>query len=305
MREGNTPASESRGDINASRGDVEGESSESALLSRLGCVGILALIHAIVIQAQGVGKTVPHVRLNSMNVPISLRVPALPGIAVSVLLAVISLGVIELRGAQLTFGESDPLLPLPPKMLRTDTPWPAVEWGLHVTFAEPFLPMESLSGQEIISPPPDHPSQSLLPVASSPARDVVPPSVAKGEPIPPLSEIAASPTDEKEPSSESKTPAPKWSAQHLGDGSFNQAAESLNVHKVAGGRNSNDLSRQFEGATASRNVATASPITGWAILILIALVAFGAIALGQYESDDDLKRRKESRHRRRSHRHSE
>jgi hypothetical protein len=130
--------------------------------------------------------------------------------------------------------------------------------------------------------------------------------MTKGEPLQPLSEIAASPTDEKEPVPEAKTPAPKWSAQHLGDGSFNQAAESLNTHSAIDGRSANDLSRQFGGANASKSVATSSPITGWAILILIALVAFGAVALGQYENDDDdRKRRKSARHRRRSHRHSE
>lgn len=88
----------------------------------------------------------------------------------------------------------------------------------------------------------------------------------------------------------------------LGNVSFNRTAQSFNLGKGDDVRK-DDLSRQLGMVVGSPQIATSTPITGWAIAGIAVLVILIAMAIGNYEGDEDdrKRRKKERRHR---HRHS-
>jgi len=112
------------------------------------------------------------------------------------------------------------------------------------------------------------------------------------EPMPHASQVAT----------EANNPAVEPGQWQVGNGSFNHMAQSFNLGKtdeVA----KDDLSRQLGKAGGSPNVATATPITGSALVGVAVLVVLIAMSVAYYENDkDDRKRRKKVR--RRKHRHS-
>jgi hypothetical protein len=87
----------------------------------------------------------------------------------------------------------------------------------------------------------------------------------------------------------------------LGNITFNQAANSLNVWKSDTLKHG-DLSRQSQNEAAGLNAAQSSGSGGWAIAALAALAIMAAMAIGFYENDrDDRQRRRSSRRDRRRH----
>jgi hypothetical protein len=88
----------------------------------------------------------------------------------------------------------------------------------------------------------------------------------------------------------------------LGNVTFNQAANSLNVWKTNAPKDG-DLSRQLPVEAANRNATQTSDIAGWAIVGLAAFAIIIAMAIGYYENDrDDRTRRRSSRRKKRRHR---
>jgi hypothetical protein len=178
-----------------------------------------------------------------------------------------------------------------------EEPWPAVEWGMQPMARG----MGEGRGQPTLHFTDDAPPLVLS--LDSARGNVVMHFRAREDdglgPVVSIDTLSVAETEKNRPNELKPEPG----APRLGNGSFNQAADSFNVGKPDSGK-SGDLSRQFGGAgIPPKNVVTATPINGWAIAGIASLAVVAALAIGFFENDrDDRERRKKVR--RRKHRQS-
>jgi hypothetical protein len=224
-----------------------------------------------------------------MRTPFALRLPPLTGLGMALVVALLYVGRCEVQAAQSSFGNID----TPQAGTPVAPPWPMVGWGIEPVFPgnekhEWIAGLQNDAGPAVLS-------------LRSEGGDVSM-NIAAGQDLDlgPVVSVVAPPMGENATGS-GQTAGPI----RLGNVTFNQTADSLNVWSSGSGK-AGDLSRQFEMATTDRNVVQSSPISGWAIAALAGLAVIIAMAIAYYENDrDDRKRRRSSgRGRRRHHRTS-
>lgn len=201
-----------------------------------------------------------------------------------------------MRGVQSSFGNVD--APTPEALVKS--PWPVVDWGIEPAFPgeegldwpmgkEPIPGLRSEAGPVVLSLP-------------STKADIALNFGANRDPgLGPVVSVAAPPAGDAEIT---KSNGMEAGPMRLGNVTFNQAADSLNVWG-SGTAKEGDLSRQLQTEATAPNVVQASTISAWAIVALAAFGVIVAMAIGYYENDrDDRKRRRGSRKSRRRHRAS-
>jgi hypothetical protein len=227
-----------------------------------------------------------------MNVPSPSRPLILLGWGLALAVAMLWSAVCEVKGVQSSFGNVDAPVP----RASGDPAWPAVDWGIEPAFPGNEV-LRSPVGRESIPGLGNDAGATVLSLRSASGDLVLNFGANQDLGLGPVVSVEA-PAARETPGSNAKETGPI----RLGNVTFNQAADSLNVWRTDTAKGS-DLSRQFQTETITPNVAQSSSIGGWAIAALAAIAVIIAMAIGYYENDrDDRNRRRSSRKSRRRHR---